>query len=221
MVHSWYCTFYGFQQIYNDIYSLSGSVGKESACNAGDTGDEGLIPGSGRSSKEENYNLLQYSCLKNPWSEEPGRLQSKGWQKVKHIHSLSLYLLYRFHWKSSVLYLFVPPSSPTPKQPLMFLLSPWFYLLVWPLRKFILDITQLIPGSGYYWVGENVRWNKQKTPMNFLANPIYTVLTSVEFLFSYLIYQYNCNWFRSDEKLIILMKFNFNFWLEKLLHAHT
>ena len=32
--------------------------GKESICNAGDTGDVGSIPGSGRSSREENGNLL-------------------------------------------------------------------------------------------------------------------------------------------------------------------
>ena len=31
-----------------------GSVGKESACNAGDTGDRGSIPGSGRSPGEGN-----------------------------------------------------------------------------------------------------------------------------------------------------------------------
>ena len=40
--------------------------GKESACNAGDTGDVGLIPGSGRSPGEGNGNPLQYSCLENP-----------------------------------------------------------------------------------------------------------------------------------------------------------
>ena len=39
-----------------------GSVGKESACNAGDTG---LIPGSGRSPEGGHGNLLQYSCLEN------------------------------------------------------------------------------------------------------------------------------------------------------------
>ena len=43
-----------------------GSVGKESACNAGDTGDAGLIPESGRSPVGGNGNPLQYSCLKNP-----------------------------------------------------------------------------------------------------------------------------------------------------------
>ena len=43
-----------------------GSVDKESACNAGDTGDVGLIPGSGQSPGEGNGNPLQYSYLENP-----------------------------------------------------------------------------------------------------------------------------------------------------------
>ena len=29
-------------------------------------------------SREGNGNPLQYSCLENPWMEEPGRLQSMG-----------------------------------------------------------------------------------------------------------------------------------------------
>ena len=40
-----------------------GSVGKESACNAGDLGS---IPGLGRSSREGHGNPLQYSCRENP-----------------------------------------------------------------------------------------------------------------------------------------------------------
>ena len=40
------------------------SVGKESACNAGDLGS---IPGSGRSPGEGNGNPIQYSCLENPY----------------------------------------------------------------------------------------------------------------------------------------------------------
>ena len=39
------------------------SVGKESACNAGDPGS---IPGLGRSPGEGTGNPLQYSCLENP-----------------------------------------------------------------------------------------------------------------------------------------------------------
>ena len=42
-----------------------GSAGKESALNAGDTGNVDSIPGSGISPGEGNSNLLQYSCLKN------------------------------------------------------------------------------------------------------------------------------------------------------------
>ena len=41
------------------------SVSKESACDAGDTGDTGLIPGSGGSPGEGNGNPLQYACLEN------------------------------------------------------------------------------------------------------------------------------------------------------------
>ena len=43
-----------------------GSAGKESACNAGDTGDIGSIPGSGRSPGRGNGNPLQDPCLENP-----------------------------------------------------------------------------------------------------------------------------------------------------------
>ena len=42
------------------------SADKESACNAGDARDPGLIPGPGRSPGGGNGNPLQYSCLKNP-----------------------------------------------------------------------------------------------------------------------------------------------------------
>ena len=49
----------------------------ESACNAGDTGDLSLIPGSGRSPGEGDSNPLQYSCLENPM-DKPGGLQFMG-----------------------------------------------------------------------------------------------------------------------------------------------
>ena len=63
-----------------------GSAGKESACNAGDTGDVGSIPGSGRSPEEGNGNLLQYSCLENPmdrgaWWATVQRV-AKSWKKL-------------------------------------------------------------------------------------------------------------------------------------------
>ena len=39
-----------------DVWAPDGSAGKESACNAGDTEDGGLIPGSGRSPGGGNSN---------------------------------------------------------------------------------------------------------------------------------------------------------------------
>ena len=50
------------------------SVGKSSACNAGDLG---LIPGLGRSPGEGNGNPLKYSCLENP-------MDRGAWQATVH-----------------------------------------------------------------------------------------------------------------------------------------
>ena len=47
-----------------------------------DAGHAGSIPGSGRSPGEGNGNQLQCSCLGIPWTEEPGRLQFMGSQRV-------------------------------------------------------------------------------------------------------------------------------------------
>ena len=41
-------------------------MGKESTCNAGDTGDVGSSPGSGRSPRREHGDPLEYSCLEKP-----------------------------------------------------------------------------------------------------------------------------------------------------------
>ena len=58
-----------------------GISNKESACNMG---DQGSIPGVGRSPGEGNGNPLQYPCLENPMEEEPGGSQSMGSQRVTH-----------------------------------------------------------------------------------------------------------------------------------------
>ena len=50
------------------------SVGKESACKAGDPGS---IPGLGRSPGEGNGNPPQYSCLEN-------RMDRGAWQDIVH-----------------------------------------------------------------------------------------------------------------------------------------
>ena len=57
------------------------SVGKESAYSAGDPGS---IPGLGRSPGKRNGKPLQYPCLENPWTKEPGGLPSTGSQRVEH-----------------------------------------------------------------------------------------------------------------------------------------
>ena len=57
----------------------SGSVGKESACSARDTGDVSLIPGWGRSPGGSDW--LQYSCLEN--SMDRAR-RSMGSQRVRY-----------------------------------------------------------------------------------------------------------------------------------------
>ena len=60
---------------------LGDSSGKESACNSG---DPGLILGSGRSPGEGNGNPLQTFRLENPMASGAGGLQSMGSQRVRH-----------------------------------------------------------------------------------------------------------------------------------------
>ena len=57
---------------------------KNLPANAGDIRDAGSIPGLGRFPGGGHGNPLQYSCLENPWTEEPGGLQSIGLKKVRH-----------------------------------------------------------------------------------------------------------------------------------------
>ena len=53
-----------------------GTVVKNLPANAGDSGDMGLISGSGRSLEEEMATHSNVLARKVPWSEEPGKLQS-------------------------------------------------------------------------------------------------------------------------------------------------
>ena len=68
-----------------------GSGGKESACNVGDLGS---IFGSGRSPREGNGYSLQYSCLENPQTEEPVRIQSISLQESDATERLSVFSLF-------------------------------------------------------------------------------------------------------------------------------
>ena len=55
----------------------SGSVANNLPANAGEAGDAGLIPGSGRSLGGGNGNLLQYSCMENP-------MDRRAWSVTVH-----------------------------------------------------------------------------------------------------------------------------------------
>ena len=85
---------------------LDGSAGKESTCNAGDTGNTGLIPGEGRSPGEGNGNPLQYFCLETSmdrgawwvtvyrvtksWTHLTEQLKKKKGKEKKMLYSLVL-----------------------------------------------------------------------------------------------------------------------------------
>ena len=71
----------GFDSIFcSPETSPGGSGSKVLACNAGDPEFDPWVRGS---PGEGNGNPPQYSCLQNP-TEEPGRLQSMGSQRVGH-----------------------------------------------------------------------------------------------------------------------------------------
>ena len=62
-------------------------VVKNPPANAGSVRYAGLIPGLGRSPGEGYGSPIQFLAWKIPWTEEPGGLQSIGWQRVSHDQS--------------------------------------------------------------------------------------------------------------------------------------
>ena len=67
-----------------------GSEGKESACHAGDLGS---IPGSGRSLEEGMATHSSILTWRVPWTEDPGRLQSMGSQRVRNDWATNSFIL--------------------------------------------------------------------------------------------------------------------------------
>ena len=64
---------------------------KESACNAGDARDLGLIPGPGRSPGGGNGNTLQCSCLGNPMDQGAWRATVHGVSKsLQGVYNLKI-----------------------------------------------------------------------------------------------------------------------------------
>ena len=88
-----------------------GSDGKGSACN---TGDLGLIPGSGRSPGEGHSNPFQYSCLENPHGQRslagysPGGCKESDMTERLSTHKAiqpfqqDSYLLFKTHSRTSL-----------------------------------------------------------------------------------------------------------------------
>ena len=93
--------------------------GKESSCNAGDTGDVGSIPGSGRSPHGGHGNPFQYSCLENhmdrgAWwaavhrvAKSQTRLKQLSVHTCTHTHThsimITLFKLSYISWNSNSL----------------------------------------------------------------------------------------------------------------------
>ena len=73
----------GYSLIFFYTYECfpGGSMVKNPPASAGDTGDMGLIPGREDPLEEEMATHSSFLTWKIPWREEPGRLQSMGWQE--------------------------------------------------------------------------------------------------------------------------------------------
>ena len=69
-------------------------VVKKPPANSGDIRHSGLIPGLGRFPWRRELNPLQYSCLGNPMTEEPGEVQSMQLQKRWTRLSTHYYAMY-------------------------------------------------------------------------------------------------------------------------------
>ena len=61
-----------------------GAVVKNLPADAGDAIDMGSIPGSGGSPEKEMTPCCNILASEIPWTEEPGRLQSRVSQRVGH-----------------------------------------------------------------------------------------------------------------------------------------
>ena len=68
-----------------------GSEEKNLPANAGDAGDLGSIPGSGRSPGGGNGNPFQYSCLKKSMDRELGGYSTQGCKELDMNEQLNMH----------------------------------------------------------------------------------------------------------------------------------
>ena len=60
------------------------------------TGDVGLIPGSGRSPGKGNDSPFQYSCLENPMDRGAWHRIAKSWTRLKQLNTNTIYTSWAF-----------------------------------------------------------------------------------------------------------------------------
>ena len=103
---------------------------KNRPANAGDVKGTGSVPEAGRPPGRGYGNSLQYSCLENPWTEEPSALQCMGSQRgnLAHTHP-HLGWGNRFYSKSTDLNVNFIPNTLTETSIKQCLTK---YLVIWP-----------------------------------------------------------------------------------------
>ena len=86
-----YCLWQNNHFIYFNLGSLFSKI-KDFFCVSSQFQFSSIIPYS-------FWMFIKYSCLENPWTEEPGRLQSMGSLRVRHDWATSLSLFTFIHWR--------------------------------------------------------------------------------------------------------------------------
>ena len=71
----------GFGNVLLDMTHIKPPGSSDGKASAYDAGDPGSIPGSGMEKKMATHSSIL--AWKIPWTEEPGRLQSMGSQRVR------------------------------------------------------------------------------------------------------------------------------------------
>ena len=120
--------------------------GKESACNAGDKRDTGLIPGWGRCPGQGNGNPLQYSCLENPMDGGAWQAVVPGVARVGHDLATKPPPLLCRHYTLIKLSLWNNSSRPNKHFNFFFFLTQFEAFRILVLQRF-LDTASKVPGN--------------------------------------------------------------------------
>ena len=153
------------QVIYLYLGFPGSSVGKESACNAG---DQGLIPGLGRSPGKGTDNALQYYCPKNPMGKGAWQATVHGVIRVRHNLAtkpppgfLGVVLSLAQHQSplTTLLYLSVPVS-----RPVFTLTSPRMQAMVGDVVELHCESQRGSPPILYRFYHENVTLGSSSVP---------------------------------------------------------